>query len=161
MKVGLIGLGRTGEGISRRMIGEDVQVWGYGKNYQRSEEIFEKGYVSGVTTSLGGLVQIVKQKECIYGEKSGETIYTEQPGIFLLVLPSESVEDTIDELLPLLGEGDIIIDYSDSDVEKCQEIELYCSKLGVSYIFSGVYGAVYAIDACSKIFECLSPGKIG
>jgi len=29
MKVGMIGLGRTGEGISRRMIEKGIEVWGY------------------------------------------------------------------------------------------------------------------------------------
>ena len=123
-------------------------------------EAFEKNYISGCTPTLESLVQVVKRAESLYGEKSGETVYTEQPGIFQIVLRSELVDDTIDELLPLLSEGDIIIDYSDSVVDKCQEIEHYCSKLGISYIFSGTYGASYAISTCSKIFECLSPGKI-
>ena len=68
--------------------------------------------------------------------------------------------DTLDELLPLLEGGDIIIDHSSSDIKKCQKLEKYCSKLGISYIFSGTYGAPYAIDACSKIFQCLSAGNI-
>ena len=29
MKVGLIGLGRMGEGMSRRMMKEGIEVWGY------------------------------------------------------------------------------------------------------------------------------------
>ena len=29
MKVGLIGLGRMGEGMSRRMMKADIEVWGY------------------------------------------------------------------------------------------------------------------------------------
>ena len=52
------------------------------------------------------------------------------------------------------------IEDSTSDITKCQELEKYCSKLGISYIFSGVYGAPYAINACSKIFQSLSPGVI-
>ena len=62
--------------------------------------------------------------------------------------------------IPFLEEGDIIIDHSTSDITKCQELEKYCSKLGISYIFSGVYGAPYAIGACSKIFQSLSPGNV-
>ena len=82
------------------------------------------------------------------------------PGIFQITLPEVKVEDTLDELLPLLEEGDIIIDHSNTDITKCQELEKYCSKLGISYIFSGVYGAPYAIDVCAKIFQSLSPGNI-
>ncbi len=35
MKVGMIGLGRTGEGMSRRMIEKGIEVWGYSStNYE-------------------------------------------------------------------------------------------------------------------------------
>ncbi len=78
------------------------------------------------------------------------------PGIFQLVIPETKVEDTLDELLPLLDESDIIIDYSTTDVRKCQELELYCSKLGILYIFYGAYGAHVAIDVCSKIFRSIT-----
>ena len=160
MKVGLIGIGMMGEGISRRMLKEGIEVYGYGKNFSRAQELANNGYITEVVDSLENLVQVVKRVESIYGEKSGETVYIKSPGIFQITLLEVKVEDTLDELLPLLEEGDIIIDHSNTDITKCQELEKYCSKLGISYIFSGVYGASYAIDICSKIFQCLSPGNI-
>ena len=51
MKVGLIGLGRMGEGMSRRMMKAGIEVWGYRRNYAKLQ-VFEAGYVSGVTTNL-------------------------------------------------------------------------------------------------------------
>ena len=36
MKVGIIGLGRMGEGMSRRMMKEEIEVWGYRRNYEKS-----------------------------------------------------------------------------------------------------------------------------
>ena len=76
MKVGLIGLGRMGEGMSRRMLKAGIEVWGYRRNYAKAQEAFEAGYVSGVATSLESLVQVVKHGASVYGEKSGETVYT-------------------------------------------------------------------------------------
>lgn len=155
MKVGLIGLGRTGEGMSRRMIEKGIEVWGYSStNYESACGQYEAGYISGCVTSLEYLVQAVKSDSKKY------TSAGRIPGIFQITLPAKKAEDTLDELLPLLEEGDIIIDYSTSDVRKCQELEKYCSKLGISYIFSGVYGAPYAIESCSKIFQSLSPGNV-
>ena len=155
MKVGMIGLGRTGEGMARRMIEKGIEVWGYSSSsYENACGQYEAGYISGVTTSLEYLVQAVKSDGLRY------TSAGKVPGIFQIVLPETKVEDTLDELLPLLEEGDIIIDYSTTDIRKCQELELYCSKLGILYIFSGVYGAHVAIDACAKIFQSLSPGNI-
>ena len=36
MKVGLIGLGRMGEGMSRRMLKAGIEVWGYRRNYAKA-----------------------------------------------------------------------------------------------------------------------------
>ena len=155
MKVGMIGLGRTGEGMSRRMIEKGIEVWGYSStNYENACGQYEAGNLSGCVTSLEYLVRAVKtdNKKFI---SSGKI-----PGIFQITLPEQKTEDTLDQLLPLLEEGDIIIDHSTSDITKCQELEKYCSKLGISYIFSGVYGATYAISTCSRIFQSLSPGNV-
>ncbi len=89
MKVGLIGLGRMGEGMSRRMMKAGIEVWGYRRNYDKAQEAYESGYVSGVTTTIENLVKVVKQKP------NGGT----QPGIFQMVVPAETVEETINELL--------------------------------------------------------------
>ena len=123
-------------------------------NYESACGQYEAGYISGCVTSLEYLVRAVKSdnKKFI----SAGTV----PGIFQITLPEQKAEDTLDQLLPLLEEGDIIIDHSTSDITKCQELEKYCSKLGISYIFSGVYGASGAINVCSKIFQSLSPGNI-
>ena len=96
MRVGIIGLGRMGEGMSRRMIKEGIEVWGYRRNYQKAQEAYEKGYVSGVTTDIPLLVQEVK--------KGGL-----ENGIFQLVVPAENVEETINELLPLLLTVEILL----------------------------------------------------
>ena len=63
MKVGLIGLGRMGEGMSRRMMKAGIEVWGYRRNYAKAQEAYEAGYVSGVTTDLESLVQVVHTQE--------------------------------------------------------------------------------------------------
>ena len=155
MKVGMIGLGRTGEGMARRMIEKGIEVWGYSStNYENACGQYEAGHLSGCVTSLEYLVRAVKtdNKKFISAGKI--------PGIFQITLPEQKAEDTLDELLPFLEEGDIIIDHSTSDITKCQELEKYCSKLGISYIFSGVYGASGAINVCSKIFQSLSPGNV-
>ena len=154
MKVGMIGLGRIGEGMSRRMMREDIEVWGYGNDYEKACEQYDAGYLSGCVTSLEYLVRAVKSD----GKKY--TSAGKVPGIFQLAIPDEKVDDTLDKLLPLLEEGDVIIDYGSNDIEKCRELEKYCSKIGIAYIFSGVYGATYALSTCAKIFQSLSPSNV-
>ena len=106
MKVGIIGLGRMGEGMSRRMIKAGIEVHGYRNNYKKSEEQFEKGYISGYTTSLESLAEVVHNQEGLIGKA---------PGTFMMVVPAETVEETLDELLQFCVEGDIIIDHGNSN----------------------------------------------
>ena len=62
----MIGLGRMGEGMSRRMIAAGHEVHGYRNNVKKAEEQFEKGYISGYTTSLESLVQVVHNSRGIF-----------------------------------------------------------------------------------------------
>ena len=167
MKVGIIGLGRMGEGMSRRMIKAGIEVHGYRNNYAKAQEQFEKGYISGCTTSLESLVQVVH---------NGTGVLTETartPGIFMMVVPAETVEDTLNELLSFCVEGDIIIDHGNSNFKDSRRRAERLSKLGISYIDCGTSGGVYglergyclmvggantAVSTCSPIFRALAPG---
>ena len=164
MKVGIIGLGRMGEGMSRRMMKEGIEVWGYRRNYKKAEEAFEKGYVSGVTTTIENLVTQVHHQDTQVGKA---------PGIFQLVIPAELVEETLDELLPLLGDGDIIIDHGNSNFKDSRRRAERLSKYGIQYIDCGTSGGVYglergyclmvggstgAVSVCAPIFRALAPG---
>ena len=45
MKVGMIGLGRMGEGMSRRLIAAGHEVHGFRNNVQKAEAQYEAGYI--------------------------------------------------------------------------------------------------------------------
>ena len=164
MKVGIIGLGRMGEGMSRRMIKAGIEVHGYRNNVAKAEEQYEKGYISGYTTSLESLVQVVHNQDGMVGKA---------PGVFMMVVPAETVEDTLNELLQFCGEGDIIIDHGNSNFKDSRRRAERLAKLGMSYIDCGTSGGVYGLDrgyclmvgganfavsACSPIFRALAPG---
>ena len=125
-----------GEGMSRRMIKEGIEVWGYRRNYAKAEEAYEKGYVSGITTSIQSLVQIAKANSL-----QGET-----PGIFMMVVPAENVEETLNELLQYCSEGDIIIDHGNSNFKDSRKRAERLAELGIEYIDCGTSGGVYGLD---------------
>ena len=160
----MIGLGRMGEGMSRRMIKAGIEVHGYRNNVQKAEKQYEKGYISGYTTSLESLVQVVHNQDGIIGKA---------PGVFMMVVPAETVEDTLNELLQFCSEGDIIIDHGNSNFKESRRRAERLAKLGMSYIDCGTSGGVYglergyclmvgganfAVSACSPIFRALAPG---
>jgi 6-phosphogluconate dehydrogenase len=168
MKVGMIGLGRMGEGMSRRIIarskrlmqesGENISVWGYRRNYEAACEAYENGYVSGVVTSIEQLTKVL----------SGE-----ERSVYMLVVPAETVEDTLNELLPFCRRGDIIIDHGNSNFkESRRRAERLHDQYGIEYIDCGTSGGVYgmergyclmvggrnsAVSYCSPIFNALAP----
>jgi 6-phosphogluconate dehydrogenase len=158
MRVGIIGLGRMGEGMSRRMMKDGIEVWGYRRNYEKAQESYENGYVDGVTIDIATLVNTVKQGS---------------PGIFMMVVPAENVEGTINELLQYCTEGDIIIDHGNSNFKDSRRRAERLSKLGIQYIDCGTSGGVYgfdrgyclmvggsntAVSVCAPIFRALAPG---
>ena len=164
MKVGMIGLGRMGEGMSRRLIKAGHEVHGFRNNVQKAAEQYEKGYISGYTTSLESLVQVVHSQDGMVGKA---------PGVFMMVVPAETVEDTLNELLQFCGEGDIIIDHGNSNFKDSRRRAERLAKLGMSYIDCGTSGGVFglergyclmvgganfAVSACAPIFRALAPG---
>ena len=46
MKVGIIGLGRMGEGMSRRMLKEGIETYGYRRNFAKAQEAADNGYIT-------------------------------------------------------------------------------------------------------------------
>jgi len=166
MKVGMIGLGRMGEGMSRRMMKAGIEVWGYRRNLDKANESFEKGYVNGIATSIQTLAQVVKHTQSGVSDKYG-------PGIFMMVVPAENVEETINELLRYCDEGDIIIDHGNSNFKDSRKRAERLAKLGIQYIDCGTSGGVYGLDrgyclmvgggdtavaTCKSIFNALAPG---
>jgi len=167
MKVGMIGLGRMGEGMSRRLIAAGHEVHGYRNNVEKVQDQYYKGYISGYTTSIQSLVQVVHTGRGVFGDPSFV------PGVFMMVVPAETVEETLDELLRHCSEGDIIIDHGNSNFKDSRKRAERCSKLGIAYLDCGTSGGVYglergfclmvgggsaAVDVCRPVFDALAPG---
>ena len=160
----MIGLGRMGEGMSRRLIKAGHEVHGYRNNHEKAAGQYEAGYLSGFTTSIESLVQVVHNQDGIVGKA---------PGVFMMVVPAETVEDTLNELLQFCVEGDIIIDHGNSNFKDSRRRAERLSKMGIQYIDCGTSGGVYglergyclmvggsntAVSVCSPIFRALAPG---
>ena len=166
MKVGIIGLGRMGEGMSRRLIKAGIETWGYRRNIEKANEAYARGYVSGIANDIETLVRVVHQ----------DPITGDAPGVFMMVVPAENVEDTINELLQYCHEGDIIIDHGNSNFKDSRRRAQRLEKLGIQYLDCGTSGGVYglergyclmvggsstAVSVCAPVFRALAPGVGG
>jgi 6-phosphogluconate dehydrogenase (decarboxylating) len=97
MQLGLIGLGRMGGNMSRRWIAAGHSVVGYARHADVVQGLLESGAISAGAGSIRDLV----------GQLA-------TPRIVWLMVPAAAVDETIEELAPLLQAGDVIVDGGNS-----------------------------------------------
>ena len=129
MQIGVIGLGRMGWNISRRLMraGHTPVVWDANK-----ATVTELGGEGAVAAS--GLQDVVSK-------------LTETPRAIWVMLPHGKItEDTINTLAGMLSKGDIIIDggntYYKDDVRRGKAL----AEKGIRYIDVGTSGGVWGLE---------------
>jgi 6-phosphogluconate dehydrogenase len=155
MQLGMIGLGRMGANMVRRLLraGHSCVV------FDRSAKSVEQLSSEGAT-----------------GAKSLDDFVTKltAPRAIWLMVPAAAVDDTLRELLPRLQAGDIVIDGGNSyyidDLRRAKDLE----TRGISYIDVGTSGGVWglergyclmiggaraAVERLDPIFSALAPGR--
>lgn len=147
MKVAIAGLGRMGINMARRLIRGGHEVTAWNRSPDKVEEIAREGAKGALT-----LEEAVKSLV--------------PPRAVWLMLPAGKVVDaTIDQLVPLLEAGDVIIDGGNSfyrdDIKRKRHLENY----GIHYLDAGVSGGIWGLEEgyCimvggdEKIFRSLEP----
>jgi len=115
MQLGMVGLGRMGGNMAARLRAAGHEVVGYDQHAEVSD-----------VTSPAELVDKLARPRAVW-----------------LMVPAGYTELTIEELLPLLGEDDIVIDGGNSrfsdDPPRAQRLARY----GIGYVDVGVSGGVW------------------
>src|SRR5215470_10307503 len=154
MQIGIIGLGRMGANMARRLIkgGHEVVV------YDVSEKAIDALVAEGAKPSVH-MLDLVEQLE--------------RPRAVWLMVPAGVVDETISTLEPLLNKGDILIDGGNSyyidDLRRAKEL----ASKGIHYVDVGTSGGVWGLERgycmmiggetdvvghLDPIFRTLSPG---
>ena len=128
MQVGMIGLGRMGMNMSRRLLGGKHQVVVYNRTYEKVEQMEKEGAIGSAT-----LEEIVQKLSV--------------PRVLWIMLPAGKPVDAILETLSrLLSSGDIVIDGGNSnfkdDLRRAEEL----NPLGIHYVDVGVSGGVWGLE---------------
>ena len=157
MKVGLIGI--IG-GISSDIMKQDIEVWGYTNDYDKTQEYYEKGDLSGCTTTLEYLSQVIHHDDKVH------TGAGKIPAVFMINLPPENIDKTINDLVEHCENGDIIINHCNFNFKNYTKRSKALSKLGIQLIDYDtsndsivVSGSKIAMSVCSSIFRSLSPNS--
>ncbi|WP_230481366.1 phosphogluconate dehydrogenase (NAD(+)-dependent, decarboxylating) [Sphingomonas sp. Leaf21] len=155
MKIGLVGLGRMGGNIARRLMqaGHQVVAW------DRSDEAVQKLAADGAEAATG-----LEDMATKLAEKA----------IWWVMLPAGGpTEDTIAEIAKLAKDGDVVIDGGNSFYKDDIRRSKMLAEQGIHYVDVGTSGGVWGlergycmmiggddetIDHLDPIFDALAPG---
>jgi 6-phosphogluconate dehydrogenase len=154
MQLGMIGLGRMGANMVRRLIRGGHECVVFDRSAQAVQDLSREK-----ATGAKSLQDFVKQLKT--------------PRAVWLMVPAAVVGSSIEELLPLLSSGDILIDGGNSyyidDIRRAKAL----APKGIHYVDVGTSGGVWGLDRgycmmiggepdvvkrLDPIFACLAPG---
>jgi 6-phosphogluconate dehydrogenase len=157
MKLAMIGLGRMGGNMARRLLKAGHSVVGYNRSAETTREIAKEAGLGAVFS----LAEAVKQLEA--------------PRIVWLMLPAgEVTEGTLQELKGLLSKGDIVVEGGNSNFRDSMRRSTELAEAGITMLDAGVSGGIWgrengyalmvggdakAAKTLQPVFEALAPAK--
>ena len=129
MKIAMLGLGKMGGNMATRLIRNGISVVGY----DTSKEIIAK----------------LEQDENLIPSSSVEDAVNQIEGqrIIWMMLPAgEITEKQIDNLIPLLNQGDIIVDGGNSNYEHSVKIGKMLKEHNIGFMDCGTSGGVWGLE---------------
>lgn len=129
MELGLIGLGRMGANMARRLRRANVKLAAYNRNPEVTRSLAEETGLTA-TASLEELVELLPAPRAIW-----------------LMLPAGDItQQHIDQLSDLLNKGDILIDGANSFYKDSMRRAKQLNELGILFIDAGVSGGVWGLE---------------
>jgi 6-phosphogluconate dehydrogenase len=155
MQIGMVGLGRMGANMVRRLIKGGHQCVVFNRSPQKVKDLVKEKAIGA-----SSLAELVKKLE--------------KPRAVWLMVPAAVVDQSIADLLPLLEPGDTLIDGGNSyyvdDIRRAQEL----APKGIRYVDVGTSGGVWglkrgycmmiggdkdAVQHLDPFFATLAPGS--
>jgi 6-phosphogluconate dehydrogenase len=155
MQLGMIGLGRMGANMVRRLIKAGHNCVVFDRSAETVKQLVGEGAIGA--TSLDEFVGKLQKPRAIW-----------------LMVPAAVVDSSIHDLVPLLSKDDILIDGGNSyyidDIRRAKEL----SPKGIHYVDVGTSGGVWGLDRgycqmiggenavvkhLDPIFKTLAPGR--
>lgn len=129
MKMALIGLGKMGGNMARRLCRGGVEVVGY----NRSQDIVKK------IAAEEGMIPATSVAEAVQQLPS--------PRVVWIMLPSgEPTEQQIRDLIPLLSKGDIVVDGGNSNYHDSERRGAWLAEHGIGFMDAGTSGGIWGLD---------------
>ena len=124
----MIGLGRMGMNMAKRLLLGGHEVTAYNRSPEKVDEMVSRGAIGAYSL-----------KEVCEGQT--------RPRVIWMMLPAGAATDThIDELLPLLSSGDIVIEGGNSYYKDDVRRSAALASKGVDYTDAGVSGGIWGLE---------------
>jgi 6-phosphogluconate dehydrogenase len=127
MRIGMIGLGRMGANMVRRLLKSGHQCVAYDRSSAAVQAVVAHGAQAAASTA-----ELVRALE--------------PPRAVWIMVPAAIVDQVIGELRPLLSRGDVLIDGGNSnyrdDIRRADELQ----RAGIAYLDVGVSGGVLGFE---------------
>ena len=130
MKLAMIGLGKMGANMVRRLANDKHEIIAYDVSHQAA-------------------IDLEKEMDGVSAADDLETLITSlpEPRIVWLMVPHQFVDQTIDELLTAgLSVGDVVIDGGNSNYKLSQQRGERLQQRGIHFIDSGTSGGVWGLE---------------
>ena len=129
MKIAMLGLGKMGGNMSARLIRNGISVVGYDNNQSVVKELVD-------TENLIGATSIEDMLSKLDGQK-----------IIWMMLPAgEITENQINDLIPRLSPGDIIVDGGNSNYKQSVKRGKMLEEHQIGFMDCGTSGGVWGLD---------------
>jgi len=128
MQVGMIGLGRMGMNMARRLLGGGHGVAAFNRTPQKTKELEAEGG--------RGAYSLDELRDLLI-----------PPRVIWLMLPAgETVDAHLEELRALLSEGDMIVDGANSDYRDTVRRAKGLAGAGLLFLDAGVSGGIWGLS---------------
>jgi 6-phosphogluconate dehydrogenase len=129
MKLGYIGLGKMGYGMVEKMLETGHQVVAFNRSPEKVDSIKNAGATPAYTIS-----EIFENLEGGFSDSANGR------RVIWLMVPWQTVDEVLEQVLPNLKAGDIVIDGGNSPFEKSIERAKKLADQGIDFLDIGVSG---------------------
>ncbi len=127
MQLGVIGLGTMGANLARNAARNGARVVLFNRTTEKTKEFLENFSAEGEFVATESLREFVSEMKA-------------PRAILLMVKAGDAVDAVMEELLPMLEKGDIIIDAGNSHYRDTERREVRLKKMGIHFVGMGVSG---------------------
>lgn len=128
MELGMIGLGRMGANMAERLVRGGHRVISYDRSAEAIQRVVDKGGIGARS-----LADFVKQ-------------LASPRAIWLMVPSGDPVDQTIEQLLPSLTNGDILIDGGNSSYKDSIRRADKLKAQGMHFVDAGTSGGIWGLE---------------